>query len=385
MRIDLYSEQLAAIKKMHSGSVLAGGVGSGKSITSLYFYEANYFDLPLYIITTARKRDSMEWDKDMIKSLGSSVAVAIDSWNNIQKYVDVKNAFFIFDEQRVVGSGAWVKAFLKITKSNKWILLSATPGDTWMDYIPVFIANGFYKSRTEFIRTHVIFKPFRTYPIVDHYIDVKTLEKHREDILIPMDIERPYQKHEKIIYCDYNIELYKQVKKDHWDFIKNEPIEDAAGLCRMLRYIVNTDDSRLRQLEDLYSMHHRIIVFYNFNYELELIKDYFSEFPWDHNLREWNGHKHQPIPNTDTWIYLVQYMAGSEAWNCTDANTIIFYSQNHSYKLMTQAAGRIDRVDTKFKDLYYYYLRSNSSIDIAIANCLDNKKDFNENNFSDEN
>lgn len=90
----------------------------------------------LCIITTARKRDTGEWDEELAHFYMSTDPehdiyehkVVVDSWNNIGKYVGVKNAFFIFDEQRVVGKGAWVKSFYKITQNNEWILLSATPG-----------------------------------------------------------------------------------------------------------------------------------------------------------------------------------------------------------------------------------------------------------------
>ena len=210
MAVELYDYQIAAVKKMRNGCILCGGVGSGKSRTALaYYYLQNggnpdclmgvedyvAMDDPpkdLYIITTARKRDTMEWEGDLSPFLLSvhedvnlySNQIVVDSWNNIKKYEDVKDAFFIFDEQRVIGSGAWVKAFLKITKSNQWILLSATPGDTWQDYIPVFIANGFYKNRTEFIREHVVYSRFSKYPKIDRYLNTGRLIRLRNCILV---------------------------------------------------------------------------------------------------------------------------------------------------------------------------------------------------------
>ena len=70
----------------------------------------------LYIITTAKKRDTLEWEGELSPFLLSTNPdvnlyqnkVVIDSWNNISKYKDITDAFFIFDEQRVVGSGTWV-------------------------------------------------------------------------------------------------------------------------------------------------------------------------------------------------------------------------------------------------------------------------------------
>ena len=400
MAIELYDYQKKAIQKMKNGCILCGGVGSGKSRTALaYFFkecgggwesDGSYIamsdPIDLYIITTARKRDTKEWEgelcpflisKDPMLSLyGYNMEVTIDSWNNIGKYSDVSDAFFIFDEQRVVGSGAWVKSFLKIAKSNKWILLSATPGDTWQDYIPVFIANGFYKNRTEFAREHVIYSRFSKYPKVDRYIGTGKLIRLRNEILVDMDFDRKTVAHHEDIYCGYDIKKYKDATRNRWDPFKNEPIQQAAGLCYVLRQIVNTDEDRVTTLLEILETHPRAIIFYNFDYELDLLMS--LAYGEAIEVAQWNGHKHQPIPDSDRWVYLVQYTAGAEGWNCIKTDTIIFFSQNYSYKVMQQSAGRIDRLNTPYTNLYYYHLKSRSGIDMAISKALREKKNFNE-------
>lgn len=398
--------QIDAVKNMKNGCILNGGVGSGKSLTSLsYYYLKNSGDekflkggkyVPmndppkdLYIITTARKRDTLEWEGELAPFLLSvhddkniySNKVVIDSWNNIQKYKDVKNSFFIFDEQRVVGSGAWVKAFLKIAKFNEWILLSATPGDTWMDYIPVFLANGFYKNKTEFIREHVVYSRFCKFPKVDRYINTGRLLRFRREILIDMDFKRETVQHHEDIYVKYDVKMYKDIMKRRWDIWKDEPITNASGLCYALRKVVNTHQSRLDALLDIFSRHNKIIVFYNFDYELEILKDIY--YGRDVKVAEWNGHKHEPIPKSKKWVYLVQYTAGAEGWNCIETDTIVFFSQNYSYKIMHQSAGRIDRLNTPYKDLYFYHLKTHSGIDLAISRAIKSKKKFNEKAFAD--
>lgn len=398
--------QIDAVKNMKNGCILNGGVGSGKSLTSLsYYYLKNSGDekflkggkyVPmsdppkdLYIITTARKRDTLEWEGELAPFLLSvhddkniySNKVIIDSWNNIQKYKDVKNSFFIFDEQRVVGSGAWVKAFLKIAKFNEWILLSATPGDTWMDYIPVFLANGFYKNKTEFMREHVVYSRFCKFPKVDRYINTGRLLRFRREILIDMDFKRETVQHHEDIYVKYDVKMYKDVMKRRWDIWKDEPITNASGLCYALRKVVNTHQSRLDALLDIFSRHNKIIVFYNFDYELEILKDIY--YGRDVKVAEWNGHKHEPIPKSKKWVYLVQYTAGAEGWNCIETDTIVFFSQNYSYKIMHQSAGRIDRLNTPYKDLYFYHLKTHSGIDLAISRAIKSKKKFNEKAFAD--
>lgn len=397
MGVGLYDYQIDAIKKMTNGCILCGGVGSGKSRTALgYYFIRNGGDVEdykpmknpkdLYIITTARKRDTKEWIGDMLPFLISPYEdsmykhkVVVDSWNNIKRYADVKNAFFIFDEQRVVGSGAWVKAFLKISKSNEWILLSATPGDTWMDYAPVFIANGFYKNKTEFTREHVVYSHFTNFPQISRYVNTKRLIRLRDKLLIDMDFKRETIAHHEDIYCTYDHIQYKDIMKNRWDPVKNEPIADAANLCYILRRLVNSSESRQVALLQLIEEHPRVIIFYNFDYELDILKSlYYGE---DVEVAEWNGHKHQDIPQGDKWIYLVQYTAGCEGFNCIKTDTIIFYSQNYSYKVMAQASGRIDRLNTPYKHLYYYHLKSRSGIDLAISKALSEKKKFNERKF----
>lgn len=401
MGINLYDHQKSALSKMKNGCILNGGVGSGKSITSIAYYftqQGGELDpykpmrrkpKDLYIITTARKRDTMEWEGELAPFRISSFpklnmfygnAVVIDSWNNIGKYSKVEGAFFIFDEQRVVGSGAWVKAFLKITKVNDWILLSATPGDTWQDYIPVFLANGFYKNKTEFNREHIVYSRFTKYPKVDRYLGISRLERLRDRILINMDFDRKTTAHHEDVYVKYDISTYKDVMRNRWDPFKNEPIQQASGLCYILRQIVNTSEDRQTALLEILEKCKRAIIFYNFDYELDILLN--LAYGEAIEVAQWNGHKHQPVPDSDRWVYLVQYTAGAEGWNCIKTDTIIFFSQNYSYKIMQQSAGRIDRLNTPYTDLYYYHLKSRSGIDLAISKALRDKKKFNERKFT---
>lgn len=400
--ISLYDYQVEALNQMHNGCILCGGMGSGKSRTALaYFYtqhggkvntdEYVYMTdkkIPnLYIITTARKRDLGEWEEELLPFLLSTDRtinpyhnrVVIDSWNNIKHHDIAVNSFFIFDEQRVVGSGEWVKSFLKIAEKNEWILLSATPGDTWQDYIPVFIANGFYKNRTQFNNEHVIFSRWAKYPKVDRYVNIGRLIRLRDRILVDMDFKRTTISHHEYISVSYDRETYAAIIKNRWDTYANKPLKNAAELCRLLRKLVNLDPSRFETVMEILEIHPRCIIFYNYDYELYALMELLSAE--DVEYTQWNGHKHQPLPEGDRWAYLVQYNAGAEGWNCVKTDTIIFFSQNYSYKIMTQASGRIDRLDTPYTDLWYYHLKSTAGIDNAIYSTLKKKKNFNESRF----
>lgn len=401
MGISLYSHQKEALDSLDTGSILCGGVGTGKSRTVIAYFvfkdckgslkingDGDLSDMEdpkdLYIITTARKRDSLEWDSEcayfsLSKNRETSfcnVKVTIDSWNNIAKYVDVENAFFIFDEQRVVGYGTWSKSFIKIAKKNNWILLSATPADTWLDYMPVFIANGFYKNKTEFIRRHVVYNNFSKFPKVDHYVEVGHLIKLRKKILVNMPYERHTVPHTLYISVDYDEELMDFIWKKRWNPYLSKPIRDISEKCALARRCTNSSLSRLDSVKDILEEKRKAIIFYNFDYELYILRELKKIDGLD--VAEWNGHVHESIPESEHWAYLVQYTAGAEGWNCIETDTIIFYSQNYSYRIMQQASGRIDRLNTPYVDLYYYHLKSNAVIDKLIHGVLKNKKNFNE-------
>lgn len=388
--MELMEHQLEASEKLSSGKILYGDVGVGKSATVLHYYMQNECPRDIYVITTAKKRDSLDWEREAAH-FGISTEVfltnenyrkhrgvlTVDSWNKIDEYTDIEDAFFIFDEQRLVGSGAWVKAFQKIAKKNHWVLLTATPGDTWMDYIPVFVANGFYRNATDFKRKHVLYEPFVKFPIVRGYLGEQKLEILRNDMLVEM----PYLKHtERMLNwmsVDYDKELYKRIYKERWNIFENKPVKDVAEMWRLMRRLVNSDPSRLQTVRDLMKIHPRLIVFYNFNYELEILRQLYLQ-PRTHDVYEWNGHRKDHIPDDGNWVYLVQYVAGAEGWNCTSTDAMVLYSLTYSYKNFEQVQGRIDRLNTLYTTLYYYVFLSNSVVDGAIKRSLDAKQNFNE-------
>lgn len=396
MPVTLYDHQVKAVDKLRNGNILVGGVGSGKSITSLAYYYTRvcggklmYDGLApmteprdLYIITTALKRDNREWEMECNNFLLDKNRVTIDSWNNIKKYVGIKDAFFIFDEQRLVGSGVWVQSFYKIARENQWILLSATPGDTWTDYIPVFVANGFYKNKTQFENRHCVYNPYVKFKQVKKYLEEGVLQRYRRAITVDMPFERhTVQKHE-VVYTPYDKTVYTLLMKYRWNGFEDRPVKNISELCVLLRQVSALDKGRVEACEKLLRMHGKAIIFYNYNKELELLREMLERIGFEYG--EWNGHSHTPLPSGERWAYLVQYNAGAEGWNCTSADTLIFYSEPYSYKKLVQAAGRIDRMNTPFTNLYYYHLRSQSPIDRAVAMTLKRKKTFNETKFIGE-
>lgn len=384
--VELYPHQAEAVKKLHNGAILRGGVGVGKSRTAMAYYMANEAPRDIYIITTAKKRDSLDWEGEAagfgvgkFKNATMAGILTVDSWNNIERYKDVVGAFFIFDEQRTVGSGTWARSFVHIARQNHWILLSATPGDNWMDYISVFVANGFYRNRTEFKRTHVVYNSYTKFPKVERYLGTGTLIKHKNDVLVEMPYQVERQRTYKEIRVDYDETLLDYVLEERWNVYEDRPIRTLPEMFFVLRKVINSDPSRLNAIQLLMDQHPRLIVFYNFNYELNILKSLSQYTP----LAEWNGQRHEEIPEGERWIYLVQYAAGSEGWNCTSTNAVVFYSLTYSYKMYRQSQGRIDRLSTSFLELFFYTLISKNLVDLAILKSLKKKQDFNEKRLID--
>jgi hypothetical protein len=365
--------QAEAIEKLDTGKVLVGGTGSGKSITALAYAARKHPTKRIVVLTTAKKRDSGEWFGDAMK-MSLRQDLDVDSWNNISKYEGVKDAFFIFDEQRVVGSGAWVESFYKICAANPWLLLSATPADSWMDLVPIFIANGFYRNKTHFNDEHVRWARFVKYPKVDGYLDVWTLGKHRESVYVEMPYLMKHSREEHMIEVDFDLDAQKMLYVARWNAEENRPLKDAGEMTRLMRLSANLHPSRYEKLKEIIAEKRKVIVFYNRNPELEQLRLLMTEL--DIPVAEWNGHVHQDVPTGDDWVYLVQYQAGGEGWNCTTTDTVVFYSLPYSYRNLEQAKGRIDRLNTPYETLHYYIFKSRAIIDQAIWKSLTRKKNF---------
>lgn len=390
--MQLMPHQEEVLGRLSNGKILWGGVGSGKSVVALAYYMQKEMTDDIYVITTAKKRDSLEWQGDaakfgigMTKETSIAGVLHIDSWNNIGKYEDVKDAFFIFDEQRLIGSGAWVRSFYKIAKNNAWLILTATPGDTWMDFIPVFVANEYYKNKTEFIRKHVRYRPFSRFPQIEGYLDTGILEQYKREVLVAMPYESKALRVHRDVKVGYDVEKFNKAFKERWNVFTEEPIKNVSELFAVLRRIVYEDPSRLEAIRELMEKHPRLIVFYTYNYELEMLRDLGDTWSDMYEVAEWNGHLKQTIPTSDNWVYLVQYSSGAEGWNCTSTDAMAFYSMTYSYKQFEQAQGRIDRLTTAYDELYYYTLMSTSFVDRAVRKAQEVKKDFNESAWAYEN
>lgn len=385
--------QRDAIRKISNGNVVVGATGSGKSLVGLVYYYTNILEgsvepfrkptksVSLYIITTATKRDSLDWNSECAEFALSTnqeasvngIKVVIDSWNNIKKYKDIRGGFFLFDEQKTTGYKRWSKIFIRIAKNNRWILITATPSDRWMDLLSVFIANGFYKNKRDFVNQHVTYNPYVKYPSITGYRNVNKLRILKKRIFVIIDYQSPSIIENKVISVDYDVDALTQIEKTEWNPFTDSPIINLSEFASVLRRSLNSHPSRINEAIRIRNTVKKLIVFYNFNFELEILKHGYSGI----KIGELNGHRHDALPVGSDWVYLVQYNSGNEAWECFTTNHMLFYSLNYSFRIMTQAKGRINRLTSGFNYMYYYYLVSNHWLDKGIQKALNKKRDFN--------
>ncbi len=275
---------------------------------------------------------------------------------------------------------------VRFSRGNERSIVTAVYNRIAMDVasidMPVFIANGFYRNKTDFVSQHVVWDWRQPkYQRVERYLGIGRLIRLRKKILVDMDFSRKTISIHKDVIVEYDRALYKAICKERWNIWEERPIKNASEFCHALRRAVNQSEDRQRALLDIFRDHPRLIVFYNFDYELDILKG--LDYGENVEVAEWNGHRHQPIPENGSWVYLVQYIAGAEGWNCILTDTIVFYSMNYGYRTLVQAPGRIDRLNTPFDRLYYYHLKSRSGIDLAIAAANREKKQFNEMRFAE--
>lgn len=382
MAVTFKDYQKRAINQMHNGCILCGGVGAGKSLTSLGYIDKVYPSGTVYIITPARKRNTGEWFDDIRKNDMDETRFVVDSWNNLSKYKDVKDAFFLFDEQKVSGKGTWAKSLIRIAKSNQWILLSATPGDTYDDYATVLIANGFVRNRTTWYDEYCVTKSQPFFHIVDHK-NKDVIDMMIRRIFIKMDYQSDKKRIERVIPIQArSAGEEKEILMTHKAPGAQMPFTTFAAAIAYVRMNCYDKSKKTEALRKIIEKHKKIIVFYNFLSEkLEIER---AAIDANVTINFYNGQRHDPIPDTDEWVYGVQYNSGAEAWNCITTNAMVFYSPNYSYKTMEQAHGRIDRVNSPYECLYYYMLLNELNIDNKVMNALSSKKDFNEKMLEEE-
>lgn len=144
------------------------------------------------------------------------------------------------------------------------------------------------------------------------------------------------------------------------------------------RQLCNSKDKQQAFIDLINSINDRVVVFYNFDSELDTLKTLVKDRP----IAEVNGHTNteQIYHDNDNCVLFVQYQAGARGLNLQDGNKIIYYSLTLSSDLFEQSKKRIHRIGTKYP-CFYWILQTKDSVEESIYKSLNRQEDYNEELF----
>lgn len=278
------------------------------------------------------------------------------------------------------------KFILKLKPSNV-ILLSGTPtGGKYEELYSQCKLLGWKINKKAFWDTYVVTRKMDingfSIPIVVGYKNVDRLKaKLREYGAVFMKTEEVLDLPEQLDNV-IKVESTKEYKK----FVKNRLIKidgkelvGDTSLTKLLyqRQLASQYNSnKTTMLRDLLeSTNDRVIVFYNFNEELEKIEDMCIRM--ERPVSVVNGQRKdlKCYEKDQDSVTLIQYQAGAMGLNLQKANKIIYFSLPLSSELFEQSKKRIHRIGQK-NSCFYYYLITERSIEEKIYEVLGQRRDF---------
>lgn len=348
----------------------------------------------LLIVTTASKSRTGDfeseadvWSPSLKKSLSS---LSVLSWHKLRAWVDtnfreLSEYVYIFDEAQRGSAGVssgMGRAFLKIAKATTdWAAFTGTPGDTWLKFYPYFQACGLVRNKTMFLNTYANIQTYKGYPEIVAWRNEDELRRMWEEISYAPDTARvmtelPAQTHKVVKFKAPP--KYRKVLKTRLND-EGEFLDTAGALCAELRRLCFTKDKQEWVKDFVDSLESGCVFFYNFiktGDELEKIIQ--KALPKGAKVWRIDG-RHHDIPTADTIgerdMVLCQWQSGSEALNLQFLHYWCSVEACYSYSTSIQARGRIRRIGQQMPQ-FYYYLKTEGTIEDAIYETLKNKGDF---------
>lgn len=392
---ELYAFQKKAITELQQPDkhICIAGCGAGKGSIALHWLKTTNKKKWLFI-TTASKRDSKDVENEMVMWFGkeslSSYSLEVISWAALAKWTitnwnSLEDYAFVFDEVACAKAGVSSnrgRAFIQIAKQTDcWTGYTATPGDRWEDFQAYFVAAGYVKNKTAFMREFCQVQTFKGYPEIVGYYDEHILKAYWKRLTVCPDTqamldELPAEQHKT--YHFKPSPTYKRFLKERLDEDGNF-IDTVMGYCHYCRRLCLTAE-KLQWVSDYLSgLGTNAVFFYNYIAEgEELEKVAKKALPKGAKVWRIDG-KHHDIPTADTIgkydIVLAQYASGSESLNLQFMNHMVFVSPNYSYTTSIQARGRIKRIGQK-QNMFFWYLVCDGTIETDVYACLRGKSDF---------
>lgn len=284
------------------------------------------------------------------------------------------------------------KFVLNKLKPKNVILLSGTPSSGKYENLWTQCKLlGYDISEELFLKQYVNFKNIDTdvgiKKIVDKDNPYKNFERLKRKLA---DFGAVFMKTEEVMDLpEQNFIIKKSSKsKVYTKFMKKSIVEfdgvTLVGDTRLTKRLYSRqlcgmyNEERYSMIKELLeSTNDRMVIFYNFNAELEQLKVICEEL--DKPISQVNGSVKDldNFENIDNTVLLVQYQAGAMGLNLQKANKIIYFSLTESSDLFEQSKKRIHRIGTT-QPCFYYILMCENSVEEDIYKSLLLKQDYND-------
>lgn len=283
--------------------------------------------------------------------------------------------------------------FILSLKPSHTILLSGTPTDGKYEFLYSQLRLlGWKITKTayynRYIKTELRSYGGPTFRVVTGYKNVSELKaKLKEYGAVFAKAEEVIKLPEKKFIKEYSTVSsdYKKFMKDRIIKIDDKELTGDSTLSKRLyaRMLCSaySKDKISRLIDLVNSTSDRVIIFYNFNTELEALKKAVSDRP----ISIVNGQVKdlKAYENNDNSVTLIQYQAGAMGLNLQKANRIIYFSLPERSELFEQSKARICRIGQE-KQCYYHIMMCCKSVEEKIYDCLLMRKAYTDELFRKE-
>lgn len=395
----LYDFQTKAVEQLIGGKhFIIAGCGAGKTAIALVWAEQKQRQTGkqrLLVVTTASKSKTGDFENELLEWCTPAFSntlesMSVVSWHKLAAWVkanicNIGRYIVIFDEVQRGSAGVssgMGKAFLKITgKTRDWAAFTGTPGDTWLKFYPYFTSCNLVSGKTRFLDEYANVQTYKGYPEIVGWRNEERLKKMWAQISYAPDTEKvmselPEQTHKVITFkkpASYNKILKTRTNED------GEFLDTAGALCAELRRQCFTKDKQEWIKDFVEGLESGCVFFYNFIKTGDMLEEIIGKaLPKGAKIWRIDG-KHHDIPTADTIgdhdMVLCQWQSGSEALNLQFLHYWCSVEACYSYSTSIQARGRIRRLGQKMPQ-FYYYLKTEYTIEDAVYEALKTKSDF---------
>ena len=349
-----------------------------------------YYD-DVYVWDLTKKKDFDNFIDDGLLKPETFTSIGIINYElafRRKELLQLHNFTLMLDESSMIqNEKAKRTRFILSLDAENVILLSGTPvGGKYENLWSQCRLLGWYISKTEFwnryIKTRLIDVNGFSLPIVVGYTNIRDLKDNlREHGAVFLKSSEVLDLPEQV-----DIKQYVEATKDYKAFKKNSIIEiedDTLVGDNILKKMLyerqlcgEYNENKLNALKEIMeSTNNRLIIFYNFTKEKDLIVDICKKLNKSYSIINGEIKDLTAYETNEDSITIVQYQAGAMGLNLQKANKIIYFTLPLSSELFEQSKKRIHRIG-QVDTCFYYYLLAKGTIEESIYKTLLMRKDY---------